>query len=186
MAVSRCQVAYDRLAYFRPVYLPDGDGTEIAYEQGNIGHDLRNVRSVRKAVCRYFALDYTALRKMFRRQGGVGLPPLSLAPGYTLAAVKTRTARCAGDPCYGFIHLQSIQEVREAAQEDKKTLIVLKNGLSIGSVSSLKTVKQALLLADHMTKNCQYIKQNEELVAQLFYRIIKLLEKENPAESRIF
>ncbi|SHE37427.1 hypothetical protein SAMN02745133_00289 [Desulforamulus putei DSM 12395] len=186
MTKNRWKGDFDQIAYFCPVYLPEGDGTEIADNQGNLYNDARNVRSVRKAVCRHFALDYTALRKIFREQGGAGLPPLTLAPGYTLVAVKTRTARCTGDPCYGFIHLQLIDSVTESAQPGEKSRILLKNGLSIGAVSTVKTVKHAIALANSMARNCQHIEQRDRYLADLFYRILKLLEKENKGESRIF
>lgn len=186
MNLNRWKGAWEEIAYFCPVYLPEGDGTEIADHQGTLCNDARNVRSVKKAICRYFALDYTALRKNFREQNGAGLPPLTLAPGYTLVAVKTRTARCPGDPCYGFIHLQLIDSVKASDQPGEKSRILLKNGLSLGVVSTVRTVKNAMALANSMAIKCQHIEQKDRSIADLFYRILKLLEKENKGESRIF
>lgn len=186
MNVNRWKGAWEEIAYFCPVYLPEGDGTQIADRQGTLYTDRRNVRSMKKAVCRHFALDYTALCKNFREQNGAGLPPLTLAPGYTLLAVKTRTARCPGDPCYGFIHLQLIDSVKTSDQPGEKSRILLKNGLSIGVVSTVRTVKNAMALANNMAIKCQHIEQRKTHIVDLFYRILKLLEKENNGESRIF
>ncbi|MEW6698405.1 MAG: hypothetical protein ACOY35_00920 [Bacillota bacterium] len=186
MTKKRWEGNFNEIAYFCPVYLPEGDGTEIADHQGALYSDARNVRSVKKAVCRHFALDYTALRKNFREQNGAGLPPLTLTPGYTLVAVKTRTARCPGDPCYGFVHLQLIDSVKASDRPGEKSRILLKNSLSIGVVSTVRTVRNAMALANNMAIKCQHIEQKDRSIAELFYRIFKLLEKENKGESRIF
>lgn len=169
----------DQLAYICPMYMPEGDGTEIADGLGSCYRDKRNIRSIRKVVCRHFALDYSALRKRFREQGGTGLAPMMLAPGYTLVAVKTRVARCPGDPCYGFVNLHLITSVEELVQTTDKSKIIFQNGLSLGSTSEVQTIKHAMLVAKSMEIKYRPIEQRDSTITELFQRFIKLLEKEN-------
>ncbi|AQS59097.1 hypothetical protein [Desulforamulus ferrireducens] len=166
----------NQLAYIIPIYLPEGDGTEIMNAAGNCYYDSRNIRSLKRIICHHFALDYQALRQHFCRRGGTGQTPLTLAPGYTLLAVKTRSARCAGDPCYGYVNLKMIASVEKYDQEGFRARLVLTNGGQLFSVSSVKTIQNSLLLAKSMA-----VKESlpeDVTLADLLLRFLKLYEQE--------
>ena len=167
------------LAYFFPVYLPEGDGTVMADSKGNEYTDPRNVRSIRKVLCRQFALDYPALRKRFRDQGGGGLTPLMLAPDYLLVPVKTRAARCAGDPCYGFFHAGMVDSVEKMDGHQARSRIIMKNGLVLQVLSGMKTVKNMMLLSRSLENIILPLQTKNQSVTELLIRYLAILEKEN-------
>jgi len=170
----------NQLAYIRPVYLPEGDVTEVADARGNTYVDKRNIRSVKRAICRHFALDYLALRKIYREQWGSGIAPLVLAPGYVLVAVKTRSARCDGDPCYGFINIMMVSAVEKSVQEGTRAEVRLKNSLAVSCVNGVQTIKNAINKAKSLeNKFYPEEKQRTAGLAELFQCILNILQKEN-------
>ncbi|SHJ94711.1 hypothetical protein SAMN02745123_00117 [Desulforamulus aeronauticus DSM 10349] len=170
----------NRLAYFIPIYLPEGDGTKIVDVAGNYYHDFRNIRSIRsikKFICRHFMVDYQALRQHFQKRGGSGFAPLALAPGYTMVAIKTRAARCSGDPCYGFINVNIIETIEKQEKDGARSRLILRNGCQLPCISTIKTIQNALLMARdlEMKGTCR---ATDATLAELLLRFLKLYEQE--------
>ena len=167
----------NRLAYLIPIYLPEGDGTEIVDVAGNYYHDFRNIRSIKKLICRHYTLDYQALRQHFQKRGGSGSAPLALAPGYTMVAIKTRAARCPGDPCYGFINLNIIETIEKYEKDGARSRLLLRNGCILPCISAIKTIHNALLMARDMEMKVTCL-QTDATLSELLLRFLKLYEQE--------
>ncbi|ABO50264.1 hypothetical protein Dred_1739 [Desulforamulus reducens MI-1] len=166
------------ILYFCPTYLPQGDGTIIMYTNGDQYTDSRNIRSIRRALCRYYALDYSALRSKWRNHCNIGLAPLLLAPGYVLIPVKTRIARCKGDPCYAFVNLHYIDSVLACGEQITGSTILFKNGARLGCHNGLKNIKNKMLAAKAIERiycDSRYTNQGLE---EVFYRIIEMFKQE--------
>ncbi|AEG60503.1 hypothetical protein [Desulforamulus ruminis] len=170
------------LVYFQPVYLPQGDGTEFAAVSGSVHRDARNARSFRKSLCREFALDYTALRRKYREQGGTGLTPLLLAPEYVLIPIKTRPARCGGDPCYGFFNLNMVNFVEKRTDARFRSVLSLKNGLTVPVLSSVKTIKMMMLMGYSLEQALRIPRRENNSVSEMLIRFLRILEKEKERE----
>ena len=170
------------LVYFQPVYLPQGDGTEFAAASGSVHRDLRNARSFRKSLCREFALDYAALRRKYREQGCTGLTPLLLAPEYVLIPIKTRPARCGGDPCYGFFNLRMVDCVEKKMDARFRSVLVMKNGLAVPVLSSVKTIKMMMLMGYSLEQAMRVPGRKNNSVSELLIRFLHILEKEKERE----
>lgn len=167
----------NQLTYLSPLYLPEGDGTEIMDAAGHHFYDPRSIRSIKKLICRHFTLDYQALRLRFQQRGGSGPTPLTLAPDYTLVAVKTRTARCPGDPCYGLVNLNMIESVEKYAREGARSKVIFQSGSELLSVSTVKTVQNSLLLARSMGTKATMLPADVTLI-ELLIRFLRLYEQE--------
>ena len=142
-----------KLLLFQPRYLAgSGDSTELVTLTGQVLADKRGVRSVRTALCRQYAVDYVALRRICRELCGPGLSPLLLLPGYTLVAVKTRLALVSGDPCYGYVNLAEITAVREIDQGEYQAEIKIGSEQYLQVLTTVKTVEQNLRRAKMIEK----------------------------------
>lgn len=156
-----------------PQYSSSGDGTKIIYVDGRQVDDKRNLYSVRKELCRQYAVDYQALRALCRKLSGPGLTPLLLAPDYTLVPVKTRTALVSGDPCYGYVNLAGVQQVRPLSSgEHRSTIITKLPDIQLLSITAAETVIQNLRRA-RLLQDRHWQSHNQKQVS--LQRLLELL-----------
>ncbi|MTI81065.1 MAG: hypothetical protein FH758_09290 [Firmicutes bacterium] len=161
---------FPELLLIKPLYIEgSGDGTQIVSNEGDSIEDLRGMRSVRTALCRQYAVDYPALRKMCIELCGPGITPLLLAPGYTMIPVKTRTAMFPGDPCHGYVNLAEVKDIMSIDDGEYKAELETNNGSSFKTLTSAKTVTQNLRRAELLQKcrwpmDVSHLRQRRELV----------------------
>lgn len=167
-----------QILYLCPVYLPQGDATIISYIDGSQYTDKRNIRSIRRTLCKHFALDYSALRNNLRAHYNIGLPPLMLKPGYVLLPVKTRIARCKGDPCYAYINLYHVVSVVEQAEPEGRSTINFNNGTSISCYNTVKTVKNKIMLAKSIDEKSQATGHKDQVIDEILDLFSKVLRQE--------
>ncbi|MBM7854755.1 hypothetical protein JOC37_001133 [Desulfohalotomaculum tongense] len=168
------------LLMFIPRYIDgSGDITELVTTEGAALRDYRGIRSVRAALCRQHAVDYTALRSICREMCGPGVTPLLLAPGYTLVPVKTREAMFSGDPCYGYVNLALVTAVQPLNEGKYRAEIktAVKN-IGVKTLTSAGTVKQNLRRAEllqrcHWPGDISHRLQRQELL-KLILKTINL------------
>lgn len=165
------------ILYLNPVYLPQGDGTIISYIDGSQHTDKRNIRSIRRALCKHFALDYSALRNKFRGHCDIGLPPLMLKPGYVLLPIKTRIARCKGDPCYAYINLYYVASVVEQTEPGGRSTINFNNGTSMSCHNTVKTIKNKIMLAKSVDEKSQAAGHKDQAIEEILDLFSKILRK---------
>ncbi|GAB6181033.1 hypothetical protein JCM14036_23520 [Desulfotomaculum defluvii] len=166
------------ILYLCPEYLSQGDGTFISYINGTQHTDPRNIRSIRRALCKHFTLDYTALRNKWRGHCDIGIPPLMLKPGYVLIPVKTRIARCKGDPCYAYVNLYYIDSVVKRDKPDGRSTINFTNGKNLGCYNRVKTIKNKIMVAKSMDEKSQATENKDQALEEILILFNKILRQE--------
>lgn len=156
-----------------PQYSSNGDTTRLIHLDGEQVNDGRGIRSLRTALCRQYAVDYRALRALCQKLSGPGLTPLLLAPNYTLVPVKTRNALVAGDPCYGYINLAGVQQVKPLDTDEYRSVIVTKLAdIQLPSITAAETITQNLRRAKLLQQQHWQIHSQKQVPIQRLLEIL--------------
>lgn len=137
-----------QVAAIIPQYGPAGDGTRILTTTGAACDVPQRPRATVARLARTRCTDLVALRR--RMQTALGrrvLPPLPLAPGLVLVALKLRQPRVTGDPAHGWVNSVVVQRVAPLDRHPFRTEIMLTGGWRIACCWSVGTVKDHLRLA---------------------------------------
>lgn len=137
-----------QVAAIIPHYGPAGDGTRILAVTGAVCDVPLRPRAVLARLARARYTDLAALRRgMQTTLGRRVLPPLPLAPGLVLVALKLRRPRVAGDLAHGWVNGLAVQQVATLDRPPFRARLTLAGGWRLDCCWSTATVRRHLRLA---------------------------------------
>ncbi|WP_053955346.1 competence protein ComK [Inediibacterium massiliense] len=132
-----------------------GNVTKLITKDGALWIDHRTIKTVLKLIARYYTIHIEACREKYGKiiYQKIGVPIL-LHKELLLVPFKMRKPLCTYDSTIGYINLYDIEKLKE---EQKNTIIQLKNGVEVQVLNRIKTVQ------DHITK-AKYIAREGNLL----------------------
>lgn len=137
-----------QVAAIIPHYSPAGDGTRVLAVTGAACDMPQRPGAVLARLARARYTDLAALRR--RMQTALNrrmLPPLPLAPGLVLVALKLRQPRVAGDPAHGWVNILAVRQVTALAKPPFRARLTLAGDWHLNCCWSPATVRRHLRLA---------------------------------------
>lgn len=144
-----------------PAYVPaEGNATKIITADGNTYIDNRVVKTVLKALCRYYAVHVEHCREKYGKLIHQRLHvPLPIHRDLLLIPMKVRKPMFRKDGACGYINLYAIDKIKEKGDY---SIFVLKNGIEVECLQRLRTVHQHINHARLVEKHAFFHGDGEE------------------------
>ncbi|WP_039767047.1 MULTISPECIES: hypothetical protein [unclassified Caldicellulosiruptor] len=132
------------IIYFVPQYLDSGDGVMLLLLNGEKKVCHMSIRSFTKKLYSMYAIDPLTIKKLISKKiGQKNLLPIVL-PDVTFIPVKTRKAKVATDPIFGYVNLSQVFKIDEKKEGFE---ILFKCGAVLQCFGSAKYFKRRITAA---------------------------------------
>lgn len=160
-----------------PIYIKDkGNSTRIYTKKSGHLEIHKTVRTFINNLAKYYHLDIKEAKKTYGELLSLKkFPPIPFTYRDIFISIKTRKPKFIHDGAYGYVKLD---EIHKLVENNKETIIHLKNGDIIKSLSSKSTLKKRInngkiVKQLYRNKKSPIIKENQDYYINKNERVTK-------------